>query len=88
VPTITIRDLPPEVHVWIKQQAAAHHRSINREIIALLEGLCTQPAPPALTPAERLARIQAISEKCARAPEIDARTPDEIVGYAEDGMPD
>jgi plasmid stability protein len=87
VPTVTIRDLPTEVHVWIKQQAAAHHRSINKEIVALLESLCSRRAPTTLSASDRLKRIQEISERCARAPELDHRKPDEIIGYAEDGTP-
>ncbi|MGF1548766.1 MAG: Arc family DNA-binding protein, partial [Thiotrichales bacterium] len=33
---MTLRDLPDDLHDWIKQQAAAHHRSVNKEVIALL----------------------------------------------------
>jgi plasmid stability protein len=87
VPTITVRDLPSDLHAWLKQRAAAHRRSVNKEIVVLLDSFRIQPGPPALMSAERLARIQEIAERCAQAPEVDPRTADEIVGYAEDGTP-
>ena len=87
MPTITVRDLPSDLHVWLKQQAAAHHRSVNKEIVVLLDSLRIRRGQRALTPAERLARIQEIAERCAQTPEIDTRTADEIVGFAEDGTP-
>lgn len=48
---IVIRDLPEELHSRLKQQAARHHRSMNKEAIALLEqALCctdsVREAPP------------------------------------------
>lgn len=35
---------------------------------------------------QRLARIREIGEHCASLPVYDPRTPDEIVGYDENGM--
>ncbi len=35
--TITIKDIPPAVHRTLKARAAAHGRSLNKEIIATLE---------------------------------------------------
>jgi len=37
VPAIVVRDLPPAIHQRLKQEAERHHRSMNREIIAILE---------------------------------------------------
>ena len=34
---VVIRDLPPALHRMLKAEAARHHRSMNREIIAILE---------------------------------------------------
>jgi hypothetical protein len=28
--TMTLRDVPDDLHRWLKQQAEAHHRSINK----------------------------------------------------------
>jgi plasmid stability protein len=86
VPTVTVRDLPSDLHAWLKEQAAAHHRSVNKEIVALLDSVRTGPKP-AQTPEERLVRIREIARRCAETPEIDARPADEIVGYDEDGLP-
>ena len=36
--TITIKNLPPDVHRSLKSRAAANSRSLNREIITTLEG--------------------------------------------------
>lgn len=34
---VVIRDLPPDIHQRLKTEAQRHHRSMNREIIAILE---------------------------------------------------
>jgi plasmid stability protein len=36
--TITIKDIPPSVHRTLKMRAKAHGRSLNKEVIATLEG--------------------------------------------------
>lgn len=36
--TITIKNVPPSVHRMLKSRANAHGRSLNKEIIATLEG--------------------------------------------------
>ncbi len=35
--TITVKDIPDELYEALKKKAAAHHRSINREIIHYIE---------------------------------------------------
>ena len=35
--TITVKDIPDELYETLKKKAAAHHRSINREIIYYIE---------------------------------------------------
>ena len=37
MPAIVVRDVPPVLHQRLKQEAERHHRSMNREIIAILE---------------------------------------------------
>lgn len=44
VSTITVKHIPPAVHRALKARAAAHGRSLNKEIIATLEGVL-RPAP-------------------------------------------
>ncbi len=37
MPTITVKNIPPDLYAQLKQSAEAHHRSINSEIIACIE---------------------------------------------------
>ena len=86
--TLTIPDIPDDLHGWLEQQAAAHRRSLSKEVIALLEKLRGKPDVPAkLTPEERLAAIMEISRRCAALTELDPRSADEIIGYDENGIP-
>ena len=32
MPNITLRDVPAELHLWLKQQAIAHRSSLNQEV--------------------------------------------------------
>ncbi|NNE63217.1 MAG: Arc family DNA-binding protein [Gammaproteobacteria bacterium] len=36
MPSLVIKNLPEELHVKLKEQAARHHRSMTREAIAIL----------------------------------------------------
>ncbi len=37
MPALLIKNIPPNLHERLRQRAAAHHRSMNREIISILE---------------------------------------------------
>ena len=37
MPSITVKNIPDEIYDKVREQAKAHHRSINSEIIACLE---------------------------------------------------
>jgi antitoxin FitA len=37
VPTITLKNIPAELHRELKKRAEEHHRSLNREILATLK---------------------------------------------------
>ena len=37
MPAITVRGVPPHVHRALKRQAEAHNRSLNGEVLQLLE---------------------------------------------------
>jgi len=43
--------------------------------------------PPRPLPADAAAKVRAVQERIARLPVLDPRTPDEILGYGEDGLP-
>lgn len=51
--TLTIRNLPEEVHDTLKLRAKRNHRSVNQEVIAELSSVIT-----AETPDERNARVE------------------------------
>jgi len=47
---VVVRDLPPVLHQRLKQEAVRHHRSMNREIIAILEKELRAPVRTELPP--------------------------------------
>ena len=50
MPALVIRDLPTILHQRLKQEAERHHRSMNREIIAIPEVVLSERQPAALLP--------------------------------------
>jgi antitoxin VapB len=83
--TLTLRDVPGELHDWLKQQAEAHHRSVNKEVIAALESLRRQNPPPRTKPP--VEEIMAIARRFSSLPVLDDRSDEEIIGYDENGIP-
>ena len=85
MPNVTLRDVPSELHSWLKQRAACSHRSVNKEVISLLEEVRGRADPP-------LARVTAqdimeISRRAAALAIQDRRSDDEILGYGDNGLP-
>jgi antitoxin VapB len=82
---LTIRGVSDELHAWLKQQARTHHRSVNREAIALIEAVRAGagPAKPRPSPQEILSRARRFAELRA----LDTRPADEILGYDDNGLP-
>lgn len=82
---LTIRGLPDELHRYLKQQAEAHHRSVNREVIALVErAMAGGPeGKPRLSAAEVIAKAR----RFASLPVLDDRNADKLIGYDPDGLP-
>jgi hypothetical protein len=37
MPALLIKDLPADVHGWLKREAQAHRRSMTQEVIVLFE---------------------------------------------------
>ena len=87
--TLSLRDVPDELHQWLKQQAGVNRRSLNREVIQQLDALRLQAksAAPLDGSAARLARIRAIAQASARLAVHDARPEAEILGLGPDGLP-
>jgi hypothetical protein len=37
MPALLIKDLPADVHAWLKHEATAHRRSMTQQVIVLFE---------------------------------------------------
>ena len=83
---MTLRDVPGDLHRWLKKLAEAHRRSVNQEVIALLEGARNGTATAPRRKADA-ATILEIGRRCAALPDIDTRSAEEILGYDRDGIP-
>ena len=57
MPSLTIKNIPPELLEALKHRAAGHHRSLNREVIDLL---ARSVAARRIDPEEAIARIEAL----------------------------
>ena len=86
MPTLTLRDIPADLHLWLKQQAGAHLRSVNQEVILQLDTLRGGNASPSDAD-QRLARIRAIAGRTAGMPVVDSRSEAELLGLGTDGSP-
>ncbi len=47
---LLIKNMPAPLHDRLRQRAASHHRSMNREVIAILETELERPVATALPP--------------------------------------
>jgi plasmid stability protein len=85
---VTLRDLPDDLHAFLKADAAANHRSFNKQVIVALDAYRqTQTAQPRrLTPEEKIERVKAIQAEIRRKIKPDSRTADELIGYGDDGL--
>ena len=86
MPNLTLRDVPADLHQWLKEQAGAHRRSLNQEVILQLDTLRNLPASRSDADL-RLARIRAIATRTAGLPVVDERAEAEILGLGADGLP-
>ncbi len=76
---ITLKNIPEELHQRLKESAATHHRSLNKEIIARLEA---QFSPAALDPETRLAELRILRQR-----EAVYAVPEEIDALKREGRP-
>jgi plasmid stability protein len=58
--TVTVKDLPEKLHRQLKALALQHHRSLNSEIIAMLEAATS---PQKLDPDSLLARAASLRKQ-------------------------
>ena len=47
---LLIKNMPPPLHERLRQRAVSHHRSMNREVIAILERELERPTQVDLPP--------------------------------------
>jgi plasmid stability protein len=80
--SMTIRDLPPELHKRLKESAERNRRSLNAEILSLLE-YAVHPGRP--SDAEILARADARRERLRKLG--ITITDEEITRYKNTGRP-
>ena len=57
MPGFVIKELPEELHRKLKAQAARHHRSMTKEVLAVLEQALGAQTPQANMPAPFRGRI-------------------------------
>ena len=86
--TMTVRELPDDLQAFLKADAAANQRSMNKQVIVALQeyrdskqALAMRPT----TPEEKVAAMNKIRAEIALVVVRDGRTDDEIIGYNEFG---
>ena len=79
-----IKQIPDELKTWIADEARRHHRSMNKEALALLE---TARAQRAGRPHADAGDIDALLARFRALRDLDRRTDDEILGYDDNGLP-
>ncbi len=65
MPNITLKNIPRDLHRTLKSQAKAHHRSLNKEVIATLQASTGKTAPVDVD--KMLAEAREMRSKCKRA---------------------
>jgi antitoxin VapB len=87
---MTLREMPEDLQEFLRADAAANHRSMNKQVIVVLDEyrakrLAEQTRK--LTVEEKLAAVRQIQREIAALPVLDNRTADEILGYDQWGLP-
>lgn len=81
--TLTLKNVPDDLHRRLKARADRNHRSLNREAIRLLEHAVETPTDAPVD--EGLAQADALQERLAAAGVWI--TADEVHAAIEDGRP-
>jgi plasmid stability protein len=64
MPTLTIKNLPRQLHRQLKKRAQAHHRSLNREVLATLHSAASHSRP--VDPGTLIREARAVRRKFKR----------------------
>ncbi len=82
----------PKAAALARELAERTGESVNDAVVHALERAIDRNPPPRREETEaereeRFARIMKLVEEMHKLPIIDLRSPDELVGYDEDGLP-
>ena len=86
--SMTVRELPDDLQAFLKADASANQRSVNKQVIVALQAYRDSKlaqVPRATTPEEKIAAMRVIQDQIARDVKHDGRTDNEILGYNEYG---
>jgi plasmid stability protein len=81
MPTLTVQNVPSTLHAKLKRRAERHRRSLNDEVLAVLE----DAAGSAEQPDDRQALIERIRKEREDGPTITA-DPDELKRMMREGL--
>lgn len=80
MPTITVRNVPDHIHQHLKQRAKEHRRSLNQEVLQVLEDTVAESSP-----SDSQAVRQACVEEQERTPSW-RRAPREMKRTMREGL--
>ncbi|PZN68754.1 MAG: hypothetical protein DM484_30955 [Candidatus Methylumidiphilus alinenensis] len=90
---LILHNVPDDLYDRLKETAAEHHRSITQEAIAMIKDALV-PVSKTVTEDTARTRPKLTWEEYSlqmkdlwSMPVLDHRTPDEIIGYDENGLP-
>ncbi len=83
MPSLTIKNIPPDVYLRLKASAARNRRSLNNEAIVAIERVLPRPRSPEAQ--QRL--IQEIREMRERISKGHVFTEEEITAAKREGRP-
>jgi plasmid stability protein len=63
MPTLTIKGVPPELHEKLKERAERHRRSMNNELLTILERTLT---PSRKSAEEAIAEAKALNDRIGK----------------------
>lgn len=87
---MTVREIPDDLQEFLRAEAAANRRSMNKQVIVTLNKYRARrlaELPPKLTAQKKLARTREIQKEIAALPVLDARSADEVLGHDPWGLP-
>jgi plasmid stability protein len=76
---MSLRDIPEPLHQWLQNRARANHRSLNREVIALLDEARLAGVAGGATSRPTVESLMAIGADLSRVP-------DRAVGLSDDEL--